>query len=278
MICQIGDAKIYYEEVGNGKPILMIHGFSLDHKVMAGCMEPLFQKETGYKRIYMDLPGMGKSNAPESVGNTDQMLDIVISFIQRTIPDKNFLLAGQSYGGYLARGVVYRLKERVDGMCLICPVVIADKELRNVPAHIMLIRNMDILSSLTMDEAKEFNWSPVIANGYTWKRCKNEVFPGLKIADKSFIERIEQNYSYSFDVDEKSRAEFEKPVLLLSGHQDDCVGYQDLWRIVGNYPRATFATLDVAGHSLQIEQPELFNNLVRNWLERVEIDSKHKLE
>ncbi|CAM02087.1 hypothetical protein SACE_2808 [Saccharopolyspora erythraea NRRL 2338] len=36
-----------------------------------------------------------------------------------------------------------------------------------------------------------------------------------------------------------------------------------------HYPRASFAVLDVAGHNLPIEQPELFGALVLEWLDRV---------
>lgn len=57
--CQVRQAEIYYEDIGEGKPILMIHGFSPDSRLMTGCMEPLFTNRTGYRRIYIDLPGMG---------------------------------------------------------------------------------------------------------------------------------------------------------------------------------------------------------------------------
>ncbi|WP_286167138.1 alpha/beta hydrolase [Clostridium sp. D33t1_170424_F3] len=56
----------------------------------------------------------------------------------------------------------------------------------------------------------------------------------------------------------------------MTGRQDGCVGYRDLWRLLEDYPRATFAVLDMAGHNLQIEQPELFHSLVENWLVRTE--------
>lgn len=48
-----------------------------------------------------------------------------------------------------------------------------------------------------------------------------------------------------------------------------CVGYKDAWNVLDNYPRATFAVLDKSGHNLQIEQAELMNSLVIEWLDRV---------
>lgn len=40
-----------------------------------------------------------------------------------------------------------------------------------------------------------------------------------------------------------------------------------------DYPRVTFAVLDMAGHNLQIEQPDVFNSLVHNWLNRLEAEN-----
>lgn len=34
------------------------------------------------------------------------MLEVVNEFIQALIPDESYLLVGESYGGYLARGIM----------------------------------------------------------------------------------------------------------------------------------------------------------------------------
>ncbi|SDC74660.1 alpha/beta fold hydrolase, partial [Shouchella lonarensis] len=45
---------------------------------------------------------------------------------------------------------------------------------------------------------------------------------------------------------------------------------QDALNIMNKYPRSTFAVLDIAGHNLQIEQPQLFHALINEWLDRIE--------
>ncbi len=62
------------------------------------------------------------------------------------------------------------------------------------------------------------------------------------------------------------------------GRQDHWLGYKDAWKILENYPRATFAVLDRAGHCLQMEQEKLFNQLVSEWLDRVEESLSEKAE
>ena len=74
MICKIDELKIYYEAYGDGIPLLMIHGYGIDHNVMTGCMEPIFKGRPGWKRIYLDLPGMGRTRASDRLKNSDDML------------------------------------------------------------------------------------------------------------------------------------------------------------------------------------------------------------
>lgn len=86
-----------------------------------------------------------------------------------------------------------------------------------------------------------------------------------------FINRLENNYAFTFDVDNAVKSKkFDKPVLFVCGRQDECVGFDDAWKLIRDYSRETFSVLDAAGHNLQIEQPELFNELVYNWLVRIE--------
>ena len=61
---------------------------------------------------------------------------------------------------------------------------------------------------------------------------------------------------------------YNKPSAIITGRQDDSVGYKDMFKLLDNFPRAGFSILDGAGHNLQIEQPELFREYFRNWLKR----------
>jgi pimeloyl-ACP methyl ester carboxylesterase len=56
---------------------------------------------------------------------------------------------------------------------------------------------------------------------------------------------------------------------MLMGCQNSSTGYRDHWRLIENYPHASFMVLDKVGHNLEIEQPELFTALVKEWFERV---------
>ena len=82
--------KIHYQVIGSGKPIFMIHGLDCDLNLMKGCFEPIFKNKNGYKRIYIDLPGMGKSEALLEYASSDKILDILTSFAENIISE-NFV-------------------------------------------------------------------------------------------------------------------------------------------------------------------------------------------
>lgn len=269
MKCKIKDLSINYEVIGEGKPIIMLHGFYTDHRVMSGCMEPILSAKEKYKRIYIDLPGMGKSESDLWIISSDNMLDIVIDFIEKVIPNENFLLAGESYGGYLSRGLIHKMADRIDGIVLICPLIIPRYNKRKVPGHVVLVKDNKLLSKLTSEEAENFNLRVVVQSTEIYERYDKEIVAGIKIANIEFLKSLRKNgYGFSFDVDNVNN-KFDKPVLMLLGKQDNSVGYKDQWDILDNFPRATFAVLDRSGHNLQIEQAEIFNSLVNEWLARV---------
>jgi pimeloyl-ACP methyl ester carboxylesterase len=259
---------VHYEIYGEGIPVLNIHGFSCDLRLMTGCMEPLFADRPGYQRIYIDLPGMGHTPSAEHINGTDDMLAVVLDFIDAVLGKQPFLLAGESYGGLLSRGIVLRRPEQVPGLALICPGMIADRAQRDLPSRAVIVSNPHLLASLSPTDAENFGSMAVVQDDYNWQRFRDEIGPGVKLADQPFLERILQNYAFTFDVDALPQP-YTRPTVFFMGRQDHAVGYRDAWQILENYPRATFAVLDRAGHNAHIEQAVLFNALMGEWLERV---------
>jgi len=275
MFCDLGNVSLYYETYGDGVPVLMIHGFYPDHRLMKGCMEPIFTSRPGWKRIYFDLPGMGKTRGQTWIDSSDKVLEVVLAFIDRVLPNQNFLVVGESYGGYLARGLVLKKREFMDGLLLICPLIVPNQDERSLPARKVIVEDRRLISELDQPDAVEFEPMAVVQNRANWERFRDEILVGLRVADTTYLERLRsKGYGFSFDPDILA-APYEKPVLIVTGRQDTSVGYRDAWRIFENYPRATFAVLDSAGHNLQIEQAQLFNALVSEWLDRITLEKAH---
>jgi pimeloyl-ACP methyl ester carboxylesterase len=100
----VGLVAPYYEEFGVGVPVIMLHGWPAEHGQMVAMMEPLFAERSGWRRIYVDLPGMGRTPGPEWLTTHDLMLDFVDEFIG-AVAGEGCALVGHSYGAQLVRGV-----------------------------------------------------------------------------------------------------------------------------------------------------------------------------
>ena len=63
MQCETDKATIDYEVHGEGRPILFLHGWTMARRVEIVVYEKIFATRPGWRRIYPDLPGMGRSMA-----------------------------------------------------------------------------------------------------------------------------------------------------------------------------------------------------------------------
>lgn len=269
MECTLENITIYYETFGEGRPIIMLHGWPIDHRHMVSDMEPLFERREGWKRIYPDLPGMGNTPGMDWITHQDQMLDITLEFIDEVAPGQRFVVVGASYGGYLARGVVHRRADMMDGLLLTVPVIRARDNERTLPPHVTLVEDPALTSELESDEKEAFLEIAVVQSQELLEVMRTDIFPAFEVADHEFLSKLRENYAFSFDVDALAEP-FAGPTLFLMGRQDAVCGYRDAWKILENYPRGTFAVLDRAGHGLGTEQRNLSYALVREWLDRVE--------
>ncbi len=248
MQCTLDNATVDYEEHGAGRPILFLHGWTMNRRLEIADYEPMFAKRAGWRRIYLDLPGMGKSIAGAGLRNQDDMLAVVLAFIDKVLGRERFVLAGTSLGAYLARGIALRRRAQVQGLMLRVPAVIPDLAKRTVP------------------KAEPMPQTPA----YLAK--ERDLVQPAREATQPFINEMRADaarYAFSFDLAAEEKG-FEAPTLIVAGRQDTTVGYRDAWDIVESYPHATFAVIDQADHVWPTENSDLLKALVDDWLRRIE--------
>jgi len=76
----------------------------------------MVQPPSSWKRIYPDLPGHGLTTIAESIENHDQVLDVLLEFMDSIYPNETYAVAGESRGDYLASNVCHQLN--TDGYTL----------------------------------------------------------------------------------------------------------------------------------------------------------------
>lgn len=273
MLCGLDNITIHYEIRGTGRPLLLLHGASLDHRHMMTDMEPIFAAKDGWQRIYVDLPGHGKTVAPDTLNTQDQLLDLLLQFIDIVIGQQRFVVAGCSYGGYLAQGIVSSRGSQVAGLFLNVPATHLDRERRTLPAPIKILEDPQLVREAEQVDARagEVIKSQVVQHRSVLEWWMNNSRPAKESFDEDFLDKIyePENRDLSLPICPLSNP-FPAPTLILVGKQDTSVGFEDQWQLMNSYPRATFAALDRAGHLLSVHQPLLFRALVTEWLARVE--------
>jgi pimeloyl-ACP methyl ester carboxylesterase len=257
MECRIHDVLLHYVEHGDGVPLVALHGAGVDHREVEAAIEAVVP-DTGYRRIYPDLPGMGLSTAGGLTCN-DDVVTLLGDFIDH-LGAGPVLLLGHSYGAYLARGVAARRPDAVLGLALLCP---AAERSGDVPGHDVVHRAPGAYDELDPAQRAGFAEYFVVHTPATAGRYRDHVVPGAALADEAALERIFAGWS----VDVGSGA-FPAPTLIVAGRRDSVVGYADAVDLLEHYPQATLAVVEEAGHALMHERPEVLAALLVDWLDR----------
>ncbi|KAJ0422569.1 Alpha/Beta hydrolase protein [Aspergillus carlsbadensis] len=264
------------QEIGEGFAVLIIHGWQMNGRVEKLDFEPIFSRIPGFRRIYVDLPGMGTTPA-NGIKDLDDVYFRLVQFIDSRLKRSRFLLVGSSCGGYLARAIAQRYLEQVDGLLLRVPLIEPKDSMRDIDAFRPVVANEQLMSNMTPADRAVLGDILIQTPAYveTYKTKYEEVYlPAEKAADGKVLDPIRADpdrYRLSFSSDDKG-AKFFAPTLVVCGRQDESVGYRDSLRLLELYPRSTYVVLDRGSHGLPIDDSErsVFEALVRDWIFRVD--------
>jgi pimeloyl-ACP methyl ester carboxylesterase len=160
----------------------------------------------------------------------------------------------------------------IDGLLQVVPVIAAGVSDEALPEPTTLVRDEALLvqinAELGPELAASFAELLVVQSPEIYARFK-ALLPGIQQSDTEFLARLQLHEAFSFELD-RLAVPFHGPTLFLLGRQDAVVGFRRALDLVADYPRATVAVLDRAGHALPWEQADLFSALIREWLARVE--------
>lgn len=267
MRVNVRDIPVHYLDEGRGRPILMIPGRPGFHLGPAHHMEPIFAVRSGWRRIYVDLPGMGLTPGADWIASQQDVLQVLLEFVDAVLGTQRFSVMGMSYGGYMALGFVHERRADLDGLMLWTPAISLERDSDSLPAHQVFAADPNVVASV---EADEQQWLEVasVHTAETLAAFRTAIKPGFAMADMPFLERVAEQDHFAFDPTEIAEP-LSVPTLLLAGRQDSIVGYVPMMDLLPAFPRATLAVLDRAGHALSTEQPRLFAALVGEWLDRV---------
>ena len=113
MRVEIGTRAVAYDDAGEGRPVLFVHGFPHHRKLWA----PQLRALAGHSRaIALDLPGFGESDMPEKF-SIDAWADGLARFLD-AVEIERAVIAGLSMGGYIALAFWRLHRERILALVL----------------------------------------------------------------------------------------------------------------------------------------------------------------
>ncbi|MGI8881509.1 MAG: alpha/beta fold hydrolase [Jatrophihabitans sp.] len=263
MELRINEVLIHYVEHGDGVPLVALHGAGVDHREIEAVIEA-DALPSGYRRIYPDLPGMGRSTTGGLRCN-DDVVALLCDFVDH-LQAGPVLLFGHSYGAYLARGVAAQRPDLVLGLMLLCPVA---ERSQNVPDQEVIRQDAEAYDELEPEQRQGFDEYFVVRTPATARRYRDHVVASMSLVDETALGRIFAEWTVHI-----GSSLFSAPTLIAAGRRDSIVGYTDAMELLERYPCATFAVVEGAGHALMHERPEIFASLLHEWLDRARPDDK----
>lgn len=245
-------AGVFYEASGSGEPLVLVHAFSVDRRMWAPQVEAF---EARYRVIRFDLRGHGMSVAPLEPYQGYEDLRAVLDALKV----ERAAVVGLSAGSELATNFAIAYPDRVTKLVLAAPGLggVANPPLpwaapvfqaaaageperaarlwAETPIMALRLRpGAASVRSLVMDNARL----------WTYKRTERPMTPPA-------VERLQA---------------ITRPALVVVGDKDLPHIIQIAQTLVDKMPDARLATIAGAGHMVNLDAPERFNELVAEFL------------
>lgn len=119
---KVNDIELAYDRRGKGIPLVLLHGFPLDHHLWDD-ITPLL--EDRFDLILPDLRGFGESTTVDAQYSMDDYASDIVGLLDQ-LGIQKAAVAGHSMGGYVVLAFAKLYPERVRGLALISSQVLAD--------------------------------------------------------------------------------------------------------------------------------------------------------
>ena len=241
--------KIYYEQCGKGPAVLLSHGYSASARMWAGQMDALSDH---YHLIAWDMRGHDRSDSPDNPALYSHEATVVdMAAILDACGAKRAVIAGLSLGGFISLAFNLARPERVTALMLFDTGPGYKKD-----------SPRDEWNKMTGTMAKALETKGLVAAGAGPEAtlAQHRSAQGLAHAARGMLAQSDGRVI-------ESLPSIKVPTLVLAGANDvQFLPATDY--MAAKIPGAEKVILEGAGHAANIDQPEAFNQTVREFLDR----------
>ncbi len=269
MRVQLIDFSMAVKEGGSGLPVLFIHGYPLNNKMWTPQLDSLSEV---VHVIAPDLRGHGDSESTpvedlDSRGYSMNMMATDCSaLLDRLKINRPVILCGLSMGGYISFAFYRKYPERVKGLIMTATRASADSQ-ESVNARneaIQLAKNKGINAII---EAS----LPKMMAPKTYTQHPELVMEVHKIMQTTSLDGIVGDLMGMINRPDSTSmlSEIHVPTLIIHGNDDQIIPLEEVETMHNAIPKSKLVILPDAGHLLNLEQPELFNNTLKMFLQEL---------
>ncbi len=260
----VNGTEIWYVDRGTGLPLLLIHGFPLDHTMWTELIDAL--AGPGLRVLAPDLRGFGRSPLGTTENATvtmDQFADDLAGWLDALAIREPVVLCGLSMGGYIAFQFWRKFAPRLRGLILCDTRAVADtpegaagrrsmaeRVLREGPAPLVETMLPKLLADTTPRQRPD-----LVERLRSMIAAANP--QGIAAAARGMAERPDMT---------SALGQIRCPTLVIVGQHDVISPPAEMRGLAAAIPAAKFAEIPAAGHMSPMENPVAVSGAMREFL------------
>ncbi|MDP2790197.1 MAG: alpha/beta hydrolase [Rectinemataceae bacterium] len=245
----IGGLHLYYTASGSGQPVVYVHGNTGSSRWFSKVLDI-----PGFQTFALDLPNFGRSSPLEGEPDLNVYADYVGKFIE-ALHLKSPIVVGHSLGGAVAQSLAVRKPDLVGGLVLVDSAspkgLITPRE--RYPFIEMMRKDRSILSKALASTV------PSLKDPEFFESLLDDA---VVMAEKAWTGNAEA--LSRFDIEDRTTS-FMKPVLVIWGRGDFIVSELMAQDTARSYPKSRLKIIEGVGHSIIVENPETFIELLTDF-------------
>ena len=248
--------EIYVDDIGSGFPLVLVHGY-LGSSEMWTLQKEYLSKY--FRVIAPALPGFGESYKAKSLCSINEMAKIVF----KCLDDKkinDFHLMGHSMGGMIVQEMANISQEKINK--LIC---FATGSIGNIPDRFESIDvSIERLKKEGIEETVKRippKWFVEGSNSKYYYLCKNAVKETTEETAHNALNAM-KNWN-GFD----NLKNIKNQTLIIWGDKDASYNFKQVDTLNKNILNSKIEVFKDCCHNVHLEQPQKFNEIVKNFLE-----------
>ena len=259
-LVSIGEISLNTFDQGSGAPLLLVHGFPLDHSMWRGQINDLSSR---YRVIAPDLRGFGKSASQDDKVTMAQFADDLAALLDALDVGEPVTYCGLSMGGYIGWQFVQRHRDRLarliqcdtkskpdDDEAQATRMKAADHVLKHGPETLVATMMPKLFAEANRSSQPD-------AVEATREVMMNTAPSAIAAALRGMAERPDVTNELS---------QIDLPALILCGEHDAISPPDEMRKIAAAMPQARFVQIDGAGHMAPLEDPQAVNAAIIEFL------------